>query len=202
MRTYLVAVVAIGAFVASSSAANSAGAWQTVSLDNNPDFTIDVPTVVGSDYLPGAKSRAGGQLMFYVVTWKPWGGMYCSVYRLNYSDFNMNRDTFVARLAAGAGDVLCAGEDSMTNRDDMENRTLTSNGLPASLCTVGYADPGQKDGGSIISVLAVAGKQHAFEVQCGHNADTQEDAEGNWEYTWTKDATHVQQSLHLPPSEK
>ncbi len=69
-------------------------------------------------------------------------------------------------------------------------------GASAALCMVGDKDPGQ-----VTSMLAVAGRNHVVQVQCVHDADTQENAEGDWAYYWINDVTHVQQSLHLPKSE-
>ena len=91
--------------------------------------------------------------------------------------------------------------DKATGHDDMGSRSLTSNGLPASLCTAGFTVSGDEDPGQVTSVLAVAGRNHVFEVQCEHDTDTQQNAEGDWGYYRVNDVTHVQQSLHLPKSE-
>ena len=191
-----------GLLLALCCTASADSDWQTVSLDNDPDFTIDVPTFIGNDYKPDAKSLADGELMFYAATSKTWGDMYCSVYRVDYSKYKMSRDDFVAKLAAGAGAVLCMVGDKASGYENMGSKSLASNGLPASLCTASFTASGDEDPGQVVSVLLVAGRSHAFEVQCEHDTDTQQNAEGDWSYFWVEDATHVQQSLHLPKSEQ
>lgn len=201
MRVARSAILGGGLLLAPCCAASADSDWQTVSLDNDPDFTIDVPTFIGNDYKPDTKSRADGQLMFYDATAKSWGDMYCSVYRVDYSADKMSRDNFIAKLAAGAGAALRMVGDKTSGCDDMGSKSLTSNNLPASLCTTGLTVSGDKDPGQVISVVAVADRNHVFQVQCAHDTDTQENAKGDWAHYWINDVTHVQQSLHLPKSE-
>ena len=175
--------------------------WQNVSLDNDPDFTIDVPAVVGKDYLPKADLRADGLLMGYLVTSDHWGDAWCGVERMKYSDLKVTRAQMIEKLNAGLGRVLCGGDEKSTNVTDIESTSLTSNGFVASRCTSSYTETGDEKPGKVFSMLAVAAPNNLYEVACTTTSDTQSDAEAAWTDQWSPDAAHVQQSLHLPKSE-
>ncbi len=202
MRLLRSSFLSAGMLLAFSSVAAADSDWQTVSLDGDPDFTIDVPAVVGKDYLPSAKNRAGGLLMGYLVSTDHWGELYCGVNRVSYSDLKSTRAEIIEKLKAGLGQIFCHGDEKATNVTDKESTTLTSNGFVASRCRSSYTEPGEKKPGNVYSMLIVAAPNNLYEVACTTTSDTQSDAEVAWEVEWSGDAAHVQDSLHLPAREK
>ena len=167
--------------------------WQNVTLDNNPRFTIDVPSVVGKDYLPTEKS-AKGDLMFFVLTSEGSGDMYCLLSRNGYSKKIIRKDT-IARLASSVRTALCGADDTSQT---IESLSLTSNGYPAGTCTVAHTISGADKPGAVTSVLAIAASHAFYMLTCQVSGEDQDAAHDYWEQQWADMAIHVRDSLHLP----
>jgi hypothetical protein len=197
MRFFRSSILSAGLLLAFSSVAAADSDWQTVSLDNNPDFTIDVPAVVGTDYLP-EKDAEKGDLMFFATKMDGSGGMFCMLNRKDY-DKELGPQQTAAALATKARDLLCASGN--TDISVEESESSTSNGFPAGRCAVSYTEAGDNPGW-VSTVLAVATPHAMYQLRCEVHADSQANAETYWRDTWSGQIAHIQQSLHLPASEK
>jgi hypothetical protein len=205
------AKIAIGLMLALALGAGTAAGkdlygndWKRAVLDNNPNLTIEVPSVVGNNYLPSQSDRASGTLMALDTWTKAEGDFSCYVFRFEY-DAGMTRDKTVhlfakePKKAKDAGRAFCM---SGSNTEMLESKTLTSNGLPGTYCA---ASDLVKDSNrfEVNSALVVLARRHIFEVQCSiDNANSREDAEDRWDEQGEDDAWHVQQSLQLPADER
>lgn len=171
--------------------------WKTVILDNNPNFTVDVPSAVGNDYLP-SQGGPSGELMTFDVD--VGGELTCTVYRDGYSDMKVTRDRVVAALAKGAGKSFCQPDKSGVIEVWLNTESTTSNGLPASYCAANI-----ETGNNLYLInsdLVVAARRHQFEVQCLGIGDSSADAYMKWMDHLGDYASHMRQSLHLPADER
>jgi hypothetical protein len=199
MRFFRLSILSAGLLLAFSSVAAADGDWQTVSLDNNPDFTIDVPAVVGDDYRMDAKNLAKGNLAYFSVVTEHSGGMFCMLSRSPYDD-KMNAQQAAEKLKTSTRDVLCSAGDNMTNVTVGESESLTSNGFPAGRCSASYTSTSasEKDKGWVESVMMVAAPDALYQLNCELHTDSQDEATAQWVLRWADDIHHIQQSLHLP----
>jgi hypothetical protein len=175
--------------------------WQTVSLDNNSSFTIDVPAVVGKDWLPSAEQRKQGELMFFVATTDSSGRLDCLLNETNYDKKFLRKDV-IARLAISSSrDLLCTG-NGFSNADVRESESLTSNGYPAGACAASYTDSSYRLPGQLVSTLAIAAPHKWYVLTCTVYDDSQADATAHWTSRWSNEVKHIQRSLRLPAREK
>jgi len=173
--------------------------WQTVTLDNNPDFTIDVPNVVADNYKPGEKYTKQGDLMFIALTTDSQGDLDCMLSGSRYSKKLPHKDA-VAKLSSPVREVLCTSDRK--DVDVGESESLTSNGLPASRCAASYTDSSEKQPGTLVSVLAIAAPHKFYLLTCNLHAESKDEAQAEWVLRWSDEVKHIQQSLHLPAGVK
>ncbi len=187
-----------GLLLGLSSVASADSDWQTVSLDNDSDFTIDVPLVVGDAYKP-TQDAAQGDLMFFAVT-SDGDDVTCLLTRFPYEK-DTNQQKFAAVLASSSRDAMCTFDDKK-NTDIGESKSLTSNGLQAAECAAAYTDPKEKRPGWVSSVTMIAAPNNVYQLSCDINADDQAEATASWVATWSDFVGHIRDSLHLPAAER
>lgn len=197
MRFVRSSILGAGALLAFSSVAAADGDWQTVSLEDDPGITIDVPAVVGKDYLPDDKHREQGDVMFFAVTTDNGGDLSCLLSRTKYGKMLGPKDA-AAKLASATRNLLCTGGDGAVNITVGESRSLISNGFPAGECAASYTDSKDKNSGWISSVLAVAAPQAFYQLTCEVRTVSQDQAQAEWVLHWSGEVAHIRQSLHLP----
>ncbi|MBU6299230.1 MAG: hypothetical protein KGJ79_13725 [Alphaproteobacteria bacterium] len=171
--------------------------WQTVSLDNDPDFTIDVPSVVGKDYLPDASGRANGDLMEFQMGNKADGYLFCSLNR-SALDTPAVRQGIIDELNATKGGDLCTPLEGASATKTLGSRTLTVNGQPAASCAMSFVAANAKPPGMVLSEAAVAGPGALYVVTCNVRDTTQAKAEADWRTGRAALAAHIHQSLRMP----
>lgn len=173
--------------------------YTTVRLDNNPDFTIDVPAVVADKYKPTKAEASKSELMFFAVTTDDSGDLDCLLSGNRYSK-ELPRKMAISKLASTVRDVLCTSgrEDASVG----ESEALTSNGYPSGRCAASYTKTGEKDPGRVESVLAVAAPHRFYLLTCTLRSSSEDFAKTDWITGWSDEVKHIQQSLHLPPVAK
>ncbi|MDE1985061.1 MAG: hypothetical protein KGL56_01030 [Alphaproteobacteria bacterium] len=172
--------------------------WQTVSLDNDPSFMIDVPSAAGGNYLPSKDDKDG--LMSFEVASGNAPPLDCYLGRSGY-DGGSSFETLLANIAASAGKVMCSTRDDATNITVIDYNAQTLNGRPAASCVLSYTDPAEKQQGAVEAIMVVATRKNIYSLACGIYAETQDQAEKGWHADWAGTVEHIQQSLQLPKSE-
>ena len=182
-------------FAAFAGTAVADADWQTVSLDNNPEFTIQVPAKVGNNYVPTKNDKDQGGLMAFTVRQgdEYWG---CWLSRLPYAaDFS--RKTAIEHLNVQAR-VCQAFNPGATNLQVMHYARRTINGWPAAGCLFSYTVAKDRAPGGTNENLLVAAPNSAYLLLCLARTRSQNDAQKRWPATWAGPIQHIQQSLHLP----
>ncbi|MDE2162401.1 MAG: hypothetical protein KGL56_01025 [Alphaproteobacteria bacterium] len=187
-----------GLLLGLSSVASADSDWKNVSLDNDPDFTIDVPSVVGDDYKPG-QTADKNDVMFFAIT-SDNEDVTCLVTKFPYEK-DTTQQKFAAVLATSSRDAMCQF-DGKQGLDIGESKSLTSNGLQAGECAAAYTDPKEKRPGWVSSVTMIAAPNNVYQLSCDINADDQAEATASWVATWSDFVGHIRDSLHLPAAER
>ncbi len=200
MRIFGKIVIAAGVLCAFTASARADEDWKTVTLGNDPDFTIEVPAIVADDYVPPKPSKMN--LLIIALEIKAHGKMDCPLIGMRYPK-NTTAKQFGEKLATTAREVWCRQySKTVSNWGVYDSNSFTSNGLSAASCTSSYIDSSEKLPGTIESVTVIAAPKRAYNLTCTVHDESQDDAEFDWMEAWSDDVAHLQQSLHLPASEK
>lgn len=174
--------------------------WQTVSLDNNPKFTIDIPAKAGSNYKPDkAKADQSALLQFGIET-DEGGGLICFLNRYS-NGAKANTKKLRDLLLSRRRDALC-DDDTATNLTIIDSDSLTIDGLPAGECVASYTDINSPLHGRVRNPLEIVAANTHFLLTCSYVATSLDEATAPWASRWHEKVKHIQQSLHVPASEK
>jgi hypothetical protein len=178
-----------------ATGAVAANAWQSVSLEGNPAFTVDIPASAGKDYVPDDASRAQGMIMYFSLDTKDSGAIGCGLNAIGYAAF-AKRDDVTTQMFIKPGYFCDSAVDSPGARKLLAS-TAVSNGSPAEVCATSFTK-GAGANGYIWSSFSVAAPDRLYHLNCVVNAASQDTAEKTWGTTWAQFAAHVQQSIRLP----
>jgi hypothetical protein len=199
MKSLRLFLVGGALLLASSGLALADDEWQTVSLDNNPKFTIDIPAKVGADYKPKQKNAAQGQLFSFAMPADS-GGLVCVMSRFKAGKPE-DEKKFRAMLASPRRNVLCDDDDA-TNLTLSGSNSLTVDGQPAGECVVNYSYDNSSLPGRVTNTTEISGAKHHYQLTCNYLDSSQAEATAAWVAQWSDKVKHIQQSIRLPASEK
>lgn len=190
------AAAALAALLMSVAAASAEDRWKTVTLDDNPDFTVSIPLKV-DDYGGGKKSK-DGNLMFFAVTASGHGGLTCIAARDAYPK-DAPREKFAAALATDRRQVFCKQNGATVGGASIGGSTsFDHNGSQAAECTTSYTDSAEKLPGRVESEMVIAAPGNVYLLTCVSEDEDQDTAEYEWAALWEDIVRHVQKSFHLP----
>ena len=206
MRLVRSSLVSLGVVLASSSVAVADFKWQTVSLDNNPAFTVDVPAISADTYKPGKGAPTGELMVLELASLKT--ELTCHLNRSAYAK-GVTASSLAKTLISSERNSMCnvRGKEGVLT---IESNLLTSNNVWAGECAVSYtdpkaasyADPKEKKPGRIFSVTKIAAPGAIYELRCEVGAGSLHEATSEWVESWSAMAAHVRNSLHLPKTQK
>lgn len=185
-----------------AGAADADFKWQTVSLDNNPAFTIDVPAISADTYKPD-KGAPKGELMVLELA-SPKSELACHLSRSAYAK-SITASSLAKTLMSSERNSMCnvRGKEYVLT---IESNLLESNGAWAGECAVGYTDPNavsysnphEKNPGRIFSLTKIAAPGAIYELRCEVGAGSQHAAVSEWVGSWSYTVAHIRDSLRLP----
>lgn len=173
--------------------------WQTVSLDGNPDFTMDLPAFA-TDYQPKAEDAAKGTLMHFTSETGDEGALSCILSRFP-NEKGLSAKKQRAMLKTSDRDVLCS-DDEAANLTIGGSESTTVDGLPAGDCVASYTNNNSEFHGWVMNPTMIIARKSHFLLTCYYVTDSQDEATAKWVLTWSKVAAHMQQSLHIPKNER
>lgn len=189
----LASVVLAGVAVAATT-------WQTVNVDSQPGLAIDLPAIIGDDYKPSSTSQQ--VLLDYGLTAEDEGALDCTLEQFFYTA-DVTREKMLARIADGSTDIFCE-ENGATIKGwaAVDSGKANVDGEPAGTCSSVYTDSSDKEPGHFETALVVAGRTRAYLLSCQISDDDKEDADLDYDDHWKDEIGHMQESLHIPPSER
>lgn len=181
--------------------------WQTVSLDGDPNFTIDVPADVGKDFVPDKDHRdAGFVLSFDTVADGARTVMKCDLARQRFDNPAVTRKM----IARAVGKSACVpGLDSLSSEKNISvetTRPVTLGRAPAYECLMSYEGaplgvPPQLSY-SVQFNVGIAGRHSFFALACVESAASRNETMAVWRSIWAAKVSHIERSLHLPKAER
>jgi hypothetical protein len=175
----------------------AANGWQTVTLAGNPNFTVEIPASVGTNYAPDQGARAQGMLMYFTLATKDSGTIGCGLSATAYAAFRPRKE--VTGSFWTAADYFCkAVTADSTGAKSLAVHAAVNSASPGAVCATSFAKGDAGSNGYVWSSLSVAAPDQLYHLNCLVNAASQDTAEKAWSTTWAKFVAHVQESIHLP----
>jgi hypothetical protein len=200
MRILISATAAVLLYAGATTAEDAD--WKTVSLDDNPNFTVSLPKVVSS-YLPAAELR--NQLVMRFDVRMEETHMYCGLLRWrmvggNYAGMpGASFDVMKAKFATAARNSICSSNEEKSSNPSLEySESKTHQGFPAAECATSYTVAVEDLPGRVDHTLAIATPNALYSLACTVESASQEDAVGDWEVGWVDVIGHINESLHVP----
>jgi hypothetical protein len=191
-------LVAIATCLSVSGAAADSD-WQTVSLNGNPDFTIDLPTAT-TDYTPDPADAAEGMLMNFAIQTDDGGAFTCALNRV-VNDKQYTPKIQRSFLKTTKRNALCS-EDGATGLTIGGSEATTVDGLTAGDCVASYYKSNSDLHGWVMNPTMIVGTKSYYLLTCYYATDSQDEATARWVMTWHAKAQHIQQSLKIPANER
>jgi hypothetical protein len=195
MTALRAAIAALACTLVSTAALLAADEWKTITLDGNPDFTIEVPTVATLE----PPSKDPDEFMFLrAQTGKGEDELFwCRVRRIDYPK-GTTQDNYAKAFASPHRAKLC-NHDGAKDWELLTSESFIHNGLQAATCASIYTDPkDKKRPGQVKTKMMVAAPAGMYVLTCTVEDESLVDAGMFWKLLWRDYIAHMQKSFHLP----
>jgi hypothetical protein len=193
MRLRRIAVATAGLVVCAAAALGQDG-WKTVTLNDDPDFTISIPAAI-TNYAPTADPD---DLMVFSASTEDRGTLICDLFRGTYPP-GSSQASFAAGLASRDRETFCKpGSATVDNVEIHESESFNHGGLQGASCVASYTDHAESLPGGVDSTTVIAAARNMYVLQCNILAPSQAVAEKHWSDFWEEKVRHVRDSLRLP----
>jgi hypothetical protein len=194
MRLRRIAAATTAGLIVCCAAALGQDGWKTVTLNDDPNFTISIPAAI-NNYAPTADPD---DLMVFSASTNDRGTLICDLFRGIYPP-GSTQASFAAGLASRDRETFCKpASATVDNVDIHESESFNHGGLQGASCVASYTDRTESLPGGVDSTTIIAAARNMYVLQCNILAATQAVAEENWSAFWEEKVRHVRDSLRLP----